>query len=167
MKCSAALLAAAIALVTGCGATAPPPASQAGASASTTPSASAAASTPPSCHQQYKTWQDGPARPLGKQIVPALKKVDTAATSEDIPELNSALKAAGDIARRLTAYPMPACADPKGYWTKMLRYLQAAGDNASTSSGLAGLITAMAPLEKVPAVENKLEAEIKKNARAT
>jgi len=83
-----------------------------------------------------------------------------------VPELNSALHAAGNDARSLKAYPMPACADPSGDWAKMLGYIQAPGDNASTSSGLSGLVLAMAPLEKVKGVENKLTAGLKKDAKA-
>jgi hypothetical protein len=37
----------------------------------------------------------------------------------------------------------------------------------STSTGLAGLLTAMAPLQKVPALSGKLAAEVKKNAGAS
>ncbi len=147
-----------VALLAGCGTTATP------AAGGTRSAAATHTSAPPSCHQQYKAWQNGPARTLGKQIVPALKKVQAEASTEDIPLLNKALKDSGNIARQLKAYPMPACADPAGYWTQMLGYLQAAGDNASTSSGLAGLLTAMAPLQKVQGVENKLGAELKKNA---
>jgi hypothetical protein len=126
------------------------------------PAATQSATAPPSCHQLYKTWQYGPPRALSGQIVPALRKVEAAGKLEDIPELNSALKHAGHIAQRLVAYPMPACADPKGYWTRTLGYLKAAGDNASTSSGLAGLLMAMAPLEQVNAVENNLGTELQK-----
>lgn len=88
-----------------------------------------------SAHERYKTWQHGSAKALAGQILPALRNVEAAGQLEDIPELNSAFKRAGHIAGELTAYPMPACADPKGYWAKMLGHLQAAGDNAGTSSG--------------------------------
>jgi len=33
---------------------------------------------------------------------------------------------------------MPACADPRGYWEKILTRIQAAGDNAGADSGLSG-----------------------------
>jgi hypothetical protein len=59
---------------------------------------------------------------------------------------------------------MPHCADPASYWAQLPGYLKAAGDNSSTSSGLAGLLAAMAPLQKIPAIEGKLGAELKKNA---
>jgi hypothetical protein len=119
-----------------------------------------------SCKQQYDTWKTGPAKTVANRIQADLSKVTSAANAEDVPELNSALHAAGNDARSLKAYPMPVCADPSGDWAKMLGYIQAAGDNASTSSGLSGLVLAMAPLEKVKGVENKLTAELKKDAKA-
>ncbi len=166
MKAPAGLAsAAAVAMLAGRGTAATP-----GASGTGSTSAAAAAthsSAQPSCHQQYRAWKYGPARPFGKQIVPALNNVQAAAGIEDIPRLDKALKNAGNIARRLAAYPMPGCADPKGYWAQMLGYLQAAGDNASTSSGFAGLLLAMAPLQKIKAVESKLAAELKTNTGTT
>ena len=56
---------------------------------------------------------------------------------------------------------MPACADPKGYWTRMLADIRASGDNARIASGLAGLIAAEVPLKKVRPLTTKLGAEIK------
>jgi rhamnogalacturonyl hydrolase YesR len=53
------------------------------------------------------------------------------------------------------------CADPHGYWHQILAGLQAAADNASTSSGLGALLLAMGPLQKVKAAEKKLSAEMK------
>jgi hypothetical protein len=150
----AALPAAALALAA-CGGTPSTPATSAG-----TPVAHTAAQT---CKQQYDTWKTGPAKAGASKIDAALKKVGSAASAENVPELNSALKAAGGDAQALEAYPMPSCADPKGYWAQMLGYIQAAGANAGTSSGLPGLMLAMAPLQKVTGVEAKLTAELRKD----
>jgi hypothetical protein len=80
--------------------------------------------------------------------------------------LQSSLEAVGRAPVKLEAYPIPSCADPKGYYAEFLGLLRAAGDNASTSSGLSALILAEAPLQKVPAVESSLAAEVKQNAGA-
>ena len=61
-----------------------------------------------------------------------------------------------------TRKPMPGCADPRGYWNEILARIRASGDNASTSSGLSGLLAAEAPLQDVPGMETKLGAELKK-----
>ena len=54
----------------------------------------------------------------------------------------------------------------RAIYATFLGLLRAAGDNASTSSGLGALILAEAPLQKVTAVETKLAAEVKKDAGA-
>lgn len=134
----------------------------AAACGSARPAPPAAAAPPPSCKQQYSAWQHGPARALGKSLVAAVNKVQAAGTAEDFPALSAALKSAGAGASALGAYPMPACADPHGYWGAMLARIKAAGDNAGTSSGLSGLILAEVPLKDVPGIEAELTAELKR-----
>jgi len=154
MKVPAIAAAAAVALLAGCGTTGATRTQNAGAS-----------NAPASCHSQYETWKHGAAETMFKQqLQPALRTVQAAASSMDIPKLNSALQNAGNMAQQLTAYPLPHCADPGGFWGKMLGYIKAAGDNAGTSSGLAGLLAAMAPLEHVKPVLNQLSAELKLTA---
>jgi hypothetical protein len=150
----------------GCGSASTPsgaPAAQAVTlTASASPSATAVALT---CKQKYDAWKTGPAKAIETgQLEPALKKVTAAGSSEDLVLLRSSLMATGRAAVKMEAYPMPPCADPKGYYAQFLGLIQAAGDNAKASSGLGALILAEAPLEKVPAVERKLDAELKKDA---
>ena len=78
--------------------------------------------------------------------------------------MDAALAKLGNDAAQLEKYPMPACADPAGYWTQMLGDLKAAGDNAGATSGLGGLLTAMAPAEKVKPLETELQAELARTA---
>jgi hypothetical protein len=120
------------------------------------------AAAPPSCRQQYGIWKQGPARALVGNLDAADGRARSAAAAEDIPVLSAALKAAGAAAAALAAYPMPACADPRGYWGAMLARIRAAGDNAGSSSGLSGLLLAEAPLQAVPGLEAKLTAELKR-----
>lgn len=127
--------------------------------ASTTAAAAPATTAPPSCHQQYTAWKTGPARAKAKQLTSVLGALQSA--GEDLVLLTDALKRSARVAHQLQAYPMPACADPAGYWRKMLADIRAGGDNASTSSGLSAVILAMAPLKQVPPLERKLGAELK------
>jgi hypothetical protein len=122
---------------------------------------SAAPATPASCHQQYKAWKTGPAKAEAKKLAGALKSVQSAGASDDLVLIESGLKRSGRIAHQLQALPMPACADPKGYWKRSLADIRASGDNAGTASGLMGLIAAEVPLKKVPPLTTKLGAEIK------
>ena len=124
---------------------------------------SAAAAKPLTCKQQYDAWKTGPARAQGKQLVADLSKVSAAGSAEDITALTSALKTAGADATALEQYPMPACADPGGYWGQMLARIKASGDNAASASGLSALILAEVPLKEVPGLEAKLTAELKRD----
>jgi len=120
---------------------------------------------PLTCAQQYKAWQGGPADALAKRTFgPDDKALTAAGNVDDIPAMDSALGKLGSDASQLEAYPMPACADPAGYWTQMLADIKAAGDNAGSTSGLGGLITAMAPAEKVKPLEAELSAELARTA---
>jgi hypothetical protein len=85
---------------------------------------------------------------------------------QDLPKMQAALKRTGRVATELAAYPIPRCADPKGYWPRILALLQAAGDNARSGSGLAEIMMAVAPLREVKSFESKLGAELKKTTRA-
>ena len=123
---------------------------------------SASAAKPLTCKQQYDAWKTGPARAQGKQLDADLSKVSTAGSAEDITAMTSALKTAGADATTLKQYPMPACADPGGYWNAVLARIRAAGDNAGSASGLSALILAEAPLQEVPGLEAKLTAELKR-----
>lgn len=160
---TAAMAVAAIAL-TACGGsgTATP-----AAAPPATPSA-AAHQAAPTCKQSYDAWKTGPAvKAATAKLESALRKTQSAGSDDDITLLQSSLESAGHAAQELAAYPMPSCADPKGYWPKMLALLRASGDNAKTSSGLSALILAEAPLQKVPAVEARLTAELKKDVKAS
>ena len=123
----------------------------------------ASAAKPLTCKQRYEAWKSGPAGAPGKQLEADLSKVSAAASAEDITVLTSALKTAGADATALEQYPMPACADPRGYWVQMLARIKASGDNAASASGLSALILAEVPLKEVPGLEAKLTAELKRD----
>lgn len=124
----------------------------------------AAAAKPLTCKQQYANWKNGAAHAPAKNLVNTLKAIQSTGANEDIPADLASIKKLVPAATALQAYPMPACADPKGYWPKILTELKAAGDNAGTASGLGGLLVAEEPLKKVPPLETKLNAELAKTA---
>jgi hypothetical protein len=138
------------------------PAATAAPASATAAATHSAAEAPLSCKQQYKAWKNGAAKPVGKKLTTELNAVQAAGGSEDIPAVLAALKAVGKTAADLERYPAPACADPHGYWKKILARIKAAGDNAGADSGLTGLLLAEAPLKDVPALEKKLDAELKR-----
>jgi hypothetical protein len=122
------------------------------------------AAKPQTCAQQYQAWKNGPANAPGKRLEADEAALRQAGNSDDIPAMTSGLSAVAADATALQAYPVPACADPAGYWAQYLADIRAAGDNAATSSGLAALILAEAPLKNLPAIQAKLSAELAKTA---
>lgn len=120
------------------------------------------AAKPLSCKQQYAAWKTGPAHALGAKAKADAGALSAAGSSEDIKTMLSGLKTLGADATALQAYPIPACADPKGYWAQYLADLKASGDNADSASGLAGLLLAEAPLKHVDTLQSKMDAEMAK-----
>lgn len=95
------------------------------------------------CAAQYKTWQIGPARPVAKSMAGYLTDLD--------------FKGAVPDAQRLEAIPMPACADPAGYWQQLLRRVVAIGNNSD-----AGLGYIIGQAQEMQKIETKLGTELKR-----
>jgi hypothetical protein len=121
-----------------------------------------AASAPPSCMQQYRVWSSGPAHAAGENLTAALNILQAASSASDIGATSAALKRAGVAARSLAQSPIPACADPGGYWRAVLVGIQDAADNAGTSQGQEALTAAGVALKRMPVRERKLAAELRR-----
>jgi hypothetical protein len=104
-----------------------------------------------SCHQQYATWRQGP----GKGILAALHTVSVASSAGDAHVLTVTLEKARPTVARATRHPVPACADPRGYWSVLLMHLTAAAASSSSAAD------ARAAMKNVPQIERKLTAEVK------
>ena len=121
-----------------------------------------AASAPPSpsCLQQYRLWSSGPAHAAGENLTAALNILQAASSASDIGATSAALKRAGVAARTLAQSPIPACADPRGYWRTVLVRIQDAADNAGTSQGQGALTIAQGVMKQMPELERKLATEL-------
>jgi len=119
-----------------------------------------AASPPRSCLQQYRSWNAGPAHAAGENLVAALNGVEAANAALKNSTTNAALKRAGTAATALGRYPIPKCADPKGYWRAVVVQVQTAARSASTS-GQGALVAAAVVLHNMPALDLKLANELK------
>ena len=106
---------------------------------------------PVSCQQQYNTWNQG----QGKGLIAALDAVNSAATATDTAMLTGTLKANRPAISRAARYPVPACADPRGYWDVLLQHVTA----AATSTG--SVSSVRAAMKGVPQIEHQLTAELK------
>ena len=125
------------------------------------PLAAAVAKTE-TCKQQYAAWKAGPGKPEAAAIETDARALIAAGKAEDIKSMDTALEKIGADASADEAHPMPACADPKGYWNQYLAAMVAAGDNASATPGLGGILTAEAPMKPLNSIEAKLHAELKR-----
>ena len=121
-----------------------------------------AASASPSCMQQYRVWSSGPAHAAGENLTAALNILQAASSASDIGATSAALKRAGVAARTVAQSPIPACADPMGYWRAVLVGIQDAADNAGTSQGQEALTAAGVALKRMPVLERKLAAELRR-----
>ena len=109
------------------------------------------APVPVSCAQQYRTWEHG----QGTGLVDALHAVSVASTAAKTRVLTATLKKAKPAVARAARYPVPACADPRGYWNVLLMHVNA----AVSSKGSAA--SARAALKGVPVIEKKLTTELR------
>jgi len=123
-------------------------------SATGTHSAAAHPAALVSCPRQYDAWKRGP----GKNLVAALQTLGSASTAGDSTAQTAALKEAAPAIASTTRHPIPACADPKGYWTVLIMHVNAAAGSTKTASERASVTSA---LKGVPKLEDELSAELK------
>ena len=110
-----------------------------------------AARTPVSCSQQYHTWKHG----QGQGLIAALHTVSVAGMAGDPQALTVALKNAGPVVAKATHHPIPACADPRGYWDVLLMHVNAAVASRHSPSSV------RAAMKGVPKITHELTAEVK------
>jgi hypothetical protein len=109
---------------------------------------------PVSCSQQYSTWKHG----QGKGVIAALDAVSSAVAAGDAQALTATLKQAKPAVARAAHHPIPACADPRGYWDVLLMHVNAAVAGKGSASSV------RAAMQGVPKIEHNLMAEIKNTA---
>lgn len=126
---------------------------------STTPAAAPSGSSPravptvvqASCSQQYHAWAHGP----GQGLIAALDTASSMGTATATHVLTVSLKHARQVLVRATHHPVPACADPRGYWSVLLMHVEGAVASTGSPSSV------RAALKDVPMIEHELTAELK------
>lgn len=106
---------------------------------------------PVSCAHQYHEWEAGP----GKGSMAALSAVAGTSAAGDSKALAAALRTARSAVARGARHPVPACADPRGYWDVLMMHVNAA---AAGNNSAPAIRTA---LRGVPQIEDHLTTEIK------
>jgi hypothetical protein len=107
-------------------------------------------SVPVSCGERYQAWNNGP----GKGLIATFDVVSVAGTAADPKVLTVALKKARPAIARAGHDPVPACADPRGFWNVLLMHMNAAASTGSAAS-------MRAAMKDVPGIERQLTAELK------
>jgi hypothetical protein len=110
---------------------------------------------PVSCSQQYHTWALG----QGKGLIATLTAVSSAGTARDAHVLTAVLKRARPAVAWAARHPIPACADPRGYWDVLLMHVNAATASAGSAS------TVRAAMKGVPEINHELTVELKHTAQ--
>jgi hypothetical protein len=146
-----AAVAASVLTLAACGgqSSAAPPAASPSTSSSATPAATVAALT---CKQQGVRWKAEHRvviRRFKRSLTPFESGSVTSAQAEALTKASQAMLAA----------PLPACADPKGYYTQALANLATAGQTASGGGALSEL-GALTPMENALTALNELKAEL-------
>lgn len=116
---------------------------------------SSAPIAPVSCRKQYHTWNNNE----GKGLMAALDAVTSAATAKHAHTLTAALKQAAPAVAKAAQHPIPACADPRGYWSVLLMHVNAAATTKAAASSV------RAAMEDVPEIHHDLLAEVRETAR--
>ena len=143
-----AAVGAAVAGLTACSNAAAPPAPAMPAAAS---ASHGSVRVPVSCSQQYNTWEQG----HGKGLIATLNAVSSAETAGDAQVLMTTLNTSRPAIATAARHPVPACADPRGYWDVLLMHVTAAAATKSSPSSV------QAAMKGVPELEHQLTAELK------
>jgi hypothetical protein len=114
------------------------------------------------CKQRYLAWQRGPAQAATRQFVAAQQHLSAVGSGKNLAAISAAAQAEGQAAATLAGYPVPACADPRGYLAAALDEARAAAASARTASGLSALVKALAPLTVLPELESDFTAELQR-----
>jgi hypothetical protein len=110
---------------------------------------------PVSCSQRYNTWNHG----QGKGLIAALDAVSSAEAAGDTQVLAATLKRTKPAVSWAARHPVPACADPMGYWDVLLMHVTAAAANTGSASSM------RAAMKGVPKIEDQLTSELKQTAQ--
>lgn len=112
--------------------------------------AQGAVPVPVSCSQKYQAWDHG----AGQGLIATFDAVSVAGTGGDLKVLTVALKKAKPAVARAARNPVPACADPRGYWSVLLMHMSAAVASTGSPANM------RAAMKGVPKLEHELTVEI-------
>ena len=113
------------------------------------------------CAQQYHAWQNGPAHSAIIKFEAAQQVLATDSSSGRPALIAAALNIFGQAAAALEGFPVPACADPHGYFATLLSQVVTVADEVGPEATLADLQQAISQLGSVFSLESDFTAEVK------
>ncbi|HEY7433444.1 MAG TPA: hypothetical protein VH641_22220 [Streptosporangiaceae bacterium] len=112
-----------------------------------------------SCYEQYRKWVHPNRRHLNREYHALVRSAVAKADAGDLAGFIHTLRRGG---RELARIPHPPyCADPHGYFARIIGKINFAADNARSAS-TEGLRAALAPLRRVDPLIKKLNREVRR-----
>jgi hypothetical protein len=112
------------------------------------------------CKQLYQAWKDGPAHTALSQFLAALGAVPEINSGTNLSAAAAAAEQAAQPTAQLAGFPVPACADPAGYFAKIVSTVDAAAAGATTAASQSAAAQALAPLNGLPTLEAEFTDEV-------
>ena len=150
------------AVLTACGAgSGGQPSHPATAPAGSSPPTSTVAGTTAACAQQYHAWQNGPAHSAIINFEAAQEVLDKNSSSGQPALIAASLNILGQRAAALASFPVPSCADPRGFFAALLSQILTVTGEVGPDATLADLQQAVSQLGSVFSLESDFTAEVK------
>jgi hypothetical protein len=128
---------------------------------SSSPPTSTVAGTTAACAQQYHAWQNGPAHSTIIKFEAAQIVLDKDSSSGQPTLIAAALNILGQQAAALAAFPVPSCADPRGFFAALLSQIVTVTGEVGPGATLTDLQQAINQLGSVFSLESDFTAEVK------
>ena len=129
--------------------------------ATTPASSSTVAGTTAACAQQYHAWQNGPAHSAIIKFEAAQQVLAKDSSSGHPALIAASLNILGQRAAALASFPVPSCADPRGFFANLLSQVVTVTGQVGPDATVADLQQAISQLGSVFSLESDFTAEVK------
>jgi hypothetical protein len=113
------------------------------------------------CAQQYHAWQTGAAHSAIINFEAAQQVLASDSSSGKPALIAATINILGQRAATLASFPVPACADPHGYFAALLSRIGTVTGEVSPGTTLTILQQAINQLDSVFSLESDFTAEVK------
>jgi hypothetical protein len=128
---------------------------------SSSPRAGALAGNTTACAQQYHAWQTGAAHSAIINFEAAQQVLGSDSSSGKPALIAATIHILGQRAAALASFPVPACADPHGYFAALLSRIGTVSGEVGPDTTLTILQQAINQLDSVFSLESNFTAEVK------